>query len=86
METVTNFNQLALKALLLDTITYLKIKSHLPGDHRAVKKAFCEAKGISDKVKPFTLLAHIGKVYEENGLKDEFFKTCERMGYPLNEV
>ena len=29
MEKVTNFNQLALKALLLDTITYLKHKKHL---------------------------------------------------------
>lgn len=86
METVTNFNQLALKALLLDTISYLKFKRHLPGYNPHVKEGFCKAKGISSKVQPFTLLKHIGKVYEENGLKDDFFSTCERMGYPLNEV
>lgn len=81
METVLNLFQM--NALLMDTITHLKFKMHLHRNFKCAKAAFCKAKGIKPNVSSFTLLCHLGKVYEENGKLQYFTDTCKKLNYEI---
>lgn len=79
----TTLNLLQMNALLMDTITHLKFKHHIAPNFGNAKKAFCNAKGIKPNVSSFTLLCHMGKVYEENGKLDYFVNTCKKLNYEI---
>lgn len=71
-------NELSLKALLLDTITYLKFGNHLSSNYKSTKKELCILLGQKTNISASQLLNGIGLVYKDNGKEVEFWATIDK--------
>ena len=71
-------NRLTLKALLLDTITYLKSGEHLAPNWRNAKVELCTLLGQKTNISAKELLAGIGLVYRDNDLEAEFWAVIDK--------
>lgn len=72
-------NYLQLKTLLLSVITELKFDQPLARNAVQAKGRFKEMVGLSKNASNRLVMREIQRVYVENGLKDEFLATMERM-------
>jgi hypothetical protein len=70
-------NFLALKALLLDTITHLKLGVHLSPNYLLTKGLLCEMLGQKSNISSKKLLHAIGLVYKDNGMEENFWKIID---------
>lgn len=77
MQVENSFNRLQLKALLLDTITFLKFGKHLAPNYRSVKKSLCEMVGQKSNITAKQTLHMIGLVYRDNKLESDFWATID---------
>ena len=68
-------NKLTLKALLLDTIVFLKTGKHLAPNYKQAKNTLCDMIQQNRNINSKHLLKCIGIIYAENGCKDEFLKV-----------
>ena len=71
-------NRLTLKALLLDTITYLKFGQHMAPNWKNAKVELCKQLGQKTNINAKQLLHGIGLVYRDNNLEAEFFETIDK--------
>ena len=71
-------NKLALSALLLDTITYLKFGYHLAPNWKNAKNQLCTLLGQKTNISAKQLLHGIGLVYKDNGLEADFWATIDK--------
>lgn len=74
----TTLNQLTLKALLLDTITYLKHGEHLAPNWREAKHQLCDMAGQKRTINSNALLTLIGLVYKDNDKEVDFWSTIDK--------
>lgn len=75
---MSTFNRLTLKALLLDTIIYLKTGSHMHPAYKVAKYSLCDMSGQPRTISAKKLLTLIGVTYEDNKLQDEFWATIDK--------
>jgi hypothetical protein len=75
METI---NGLQLKALLLDTITFLKFGNHLAPNWKSAKNTLCISAGQKTNISASQLLNLIGLVYKDNKLETEFWVIIDK--------
>ena len=75
---MSTINELTLKALLLDTITYLKTGSHLAPNWKVAKNNLCTASGQKTTITAKQLLHLIGMCYEDNNKAIVFWNTIDR--------
>jgi hypothetical protein len=75
METI---NRLTLKALLMDTITFLKFGNHLAPNWKSAKNALCISAGQKTNISESQLLNLIGLVYKDNKIEAEFWATIDK--------
>ena len=73
-----NFNRLTAKALLLDTITFLKFGQHLSPTFAAAKTELCKLAGYPYNISSKTLLKVLQDVYTENNLKEDFDEVVKK--------
>jgi hypothetical protein len=71
-------NRLTLKALLIDTITFLKFGQHLAPNWKNAKVELCQQLGQKTNISAKQLLHGIGLVYRDNNLESEFFATIDK--------
>lgn len=75
---MSTFNELTLKALLLDTITYLKTGKHIALNYKTAKKSLCEMSNQPTNISAKQLLHLIGLVYEDNKKAESFWATIDK--------
>lgn len=78
MTTQNSINRLQLKALLLDTITFLKFGQHLNQNYKAIKKELCMMVGQKTNINAKQTLHLIGLVYKDNNLENDFWGVIDR--------
>jgi len=71
-------NRLTLKALLLDTITFLKFGHHTAPNWRNAKVELCTLLGQKSNISAKQLLAGIGLVYRDNEIEEEFWAVIDK--------
>ena len=71
-------NRLTLKALLLDTITFLKFGSHTAPNWKGAKNELCQLLGQKPNISSKQLLHGIGLVYKDNNLESEFWAVIDK--------
>jgi len=72
-------NRLSLKALLLDTITYLKFGHHLAPNYKITKNLLCNMSGVKTTINAKQLLSLIGTIYQDNNLGNEYIETLTNL-------
>lgn len=77
METLT-FDRLVVKALMMDTITFLKFGKHLAPNWKVAKNNLCKMAGQPTNINANKLLTLIGLVYKDNDLETEFWATIDK--------
>ena len=79
METTNDkFNRLTLKALLIDTITFLKFGHHTAPNWKEAKNTLCTMLGQKTNISTNQLLHGIGLVYRDNNIEAEFWQVIDR--------
>lgn len=71
-------NRLTLRALLLDTITFLKFGRHTAPNWKSAKVELCNQLGQKPNIPAKQLLAGIGLVYRDNNIETEFWATIDK--------
>lgn len=74
----TTVNRIALKALLLDTITHLKFGHHLNKGYKVTKNEVCLALGQRTNINSTQLLHGIGLIYKDNKIENEFWSVIDK--------
>lgn len=80
METI---NRITLKALLIDTITFLKYGHHLAPNWKGAKNRLCIASGQNTNISNKQFLHLIGLTYQDNKIENEFWQMIDK--YNANE-
>jgi hypothetical protein len=73
-----NFNRLTLKALLIDTITFLKFGQHIAPNWKSAKNELCTLLGQKNNISANQLLHGIGLVYRDNKIEAEFWQVIDK--------
>lgn len=73
-------NRLTLKALLLDTIIFLKFGRHIAPNYKVAKQTLCKLAGQPKNLSAKQLLTLLGLVYKDNKLEAEFWQIVDKYG------
>lgn len=75
---MNTINSIQIKALLMDTITFLKFGRHLSSNYVTVKKELCNIAGQKNNISANQLLNLIGLVYRDNNKESEFWQIIDK--------